>query len=285
MIAKLGIVSIYGFLLGLPILFVLIPNTFPIIYYIEINVLHLFIIYAVLTHVLVRIINRGIVYNICAQALLLGLTLAAGIIVCVLAPTSWKPFGWYVCVMAVFHYSEFLSIAVCNPKTLSPSSFMLNHSVAYGIAAFASWIEYVLWHIFLPDLKTWHSISYIGIVMCVFGEVLRKTAIWTARHNFTHLVQNEKTQTHSLVTNGVYSWFRHPSYVGWFYWSIGTQWIMINPVCIVAYALASWKFFKERIYYEEMTLLNFFGENYVSYQKKVGIGLPFIRGFEIPNEK
>lgn len=73
------------------------------------------------------------------------------------------------------------------------------------------------------DMKTIHEISYIGLVMCAVGEALRKAAIWTARDNFTHLVQQEKAQTHSLVTCGVYSWFRHPSYVGWFYWSIGTQ--------------------------------------------------------------
>lgn len=52
--------------------------------------------------------------------------------------------------MAIFHYSEFLSIAVCNPKSLTPSSFMLNHSFAYGIAAMTSWMEYLLWHYFLP---------------------------------------------------------------------------------------------------------------------------------------
>lgn len=72
-------------------------------------------------------------------------------------------------------------------------------------------------------MKTIHEISYCGLVLCAFGEALRKGAIWTARDNFTHLVQQEKTQTHTLVTHGVYSWFRHPSYVGWFYWSIGTQ--------------------------------------------------------------
>lgn len=36
-------------------------------------------------------------------------------------------------------------------------------------------------------------------------------------------VQCEKNAGHVLVTHGVYSIFRHPSYVGWFYWSIGTQ--------------------------------------------------------------
>ena len=47
--------------------------------------------------------------------------------------------------------------------------------------------------------------------------------MFTAGSNFNHVVQNEKSETHTLVTSGVYAWFRHPSYVGWFYWSIGTQ--------------------------------------------------------------
>lgn len=59
------------------------------------------------------------------------------------------------------------------------------------------------------------------MVLC--GEGLRKAAMLTAGSNFNHIVQNEKAQSHVLVTSGVYAYFRHPSYVGWFYWSIGTQ--------------------------------------------------------------
>ncbi|XP_001951240.1 protein-S-isoprenylcysteine O-methyltransferase [Acyrthosiphon pisum] len=290
MISKNGIVSVYGFLLGLSNLFVwlLLGNSDLLDTYVDpavVNPLHLFIVYAAIANVLVCVVNRGTTYKVCAQALFLGLAMAAGLLISIQAPASWKPFGWYICVMAIFHYSEFLSIAVCNPKTLTSSSFMLDHSIAYGVAAATSWLEYLLWHYFLRDMKTIHEISYFGLLLCAFGEALRKGAIWTARDNFTHLVQQEKAQTHTLVTHGVYSWFRHPSYVGWFYWSIGTQIVMINPVCVVAYALASWKFFKDRIYYEEITLLNFFGEDYISYQEKVGIGLPFIRGFVVTRDK
>lgn len=59
------------------------------------------------------------------------------------------------------------------------------------------------------------------MVLC--GEGLRKAAMLTAGSNFNHIVQNEKAQSHVLVTSGVYAYFRHPSYVGWFYWSTGTQ--------------------------------------------------------------
>ena len=55
--------------------------------------------------------------------------------------------------------------------------------------------------------------------------------------------------------------------------------MLCNPVCLFGYAVASWKFFNERIFDEEISLLNFFGEDYVDYQNKVGTGLPFIKGY------
>lgn len=117
--------------------------------------------------------------------------------------------------------------------------------------------------------------------MCFIGEILRKSAMITASHNFTHIVQFERVENHRLVKNGVFSLMRHPSYVGWFYWSIGTQIILTNPICLFIYAIASWKFFHDRIYMEEITLLNFFGEEYFNYQQQVPTGLPFIKGYKM----
>ena len=75
----------------------------------------------------------------------------------------------------------------------------------------------------VPELKQLSYVSLLGLLMVMCGECLRKAAMLTAGSNFNHIVQNEKAQSHVLVTGGVYSLFRHPSYVGWFYWSIGTQ--------------------------------------------------------------
>lgn len=52
--------------------------------------------------------------------------------------------------MAFFHYSEFLTIAITNPRTLNVDSFILNHSNEYHIAAVASWIEFFIELYFLP---------------------------------------------------------------------------------------------------------------------------------------
>lgn len=73
-----------------------------------------------------------------------------------------------------------------------------------------------------------------------------------------------------------YKYFRHPSYVGFYYWSIGTQLLLGNPICAVCYTLASWYFFKRRIPYEEGTLLKYFPDEYPRYVASTWSGLPFI---------
>lgn len=74
-------------------------------------------------------------------------------------------------------------------------------------------------------------------------------------------------------------YLRHPSYFGWFYWSVGTQLVLCNPLCTVAYAAAAWYFFHERIPYEERLLVRFYGEKYTKYAKSTTIGIPGIKGF------
>ena len=72
-------------------------------------------------------------------------------------------------------------------------------------------------------MKQFTWISLAGLLLVFFGEVLRKVAMFTAMSNFNHYVRHVKEEGHQLVTHGVYAHCRHPSYVGWFYWSIGTQ--------------------------------------------------------------
>ncbi|KAH3817961.1 hypothetical protein DPMN_119546 [Dreissena polymorpha] len=56
--------------------------------------------------------------------------------------------------------------------------------------------------------------------------------------------------------------------------------ILCNPVCLIGYTIVSWRFFNESMYEEEIALLNFFGEDYSDYQRRVGTGIPFIKGFD-----
>ena len=129
--------------------------------------------------------------------------------------------GWYLCALSFFHFSEYIMTALYNADKLSIDSFLLNHSLEYKIAAVASWFEFAIELYLFPVVKRQFIFSFIGLCMVIFGEMMRKLAMTTAKSNFTHLIQFTKREQHTLVTWGVYSWFRHPGYVGWFYWSIG----------------------------------------------------------------
>ncbi|XP_044727476.1 protein-S-isoprenylcysteine O-methyltransferase isoform X2 [Chrysoperla carnea] len=240
----------------------------PLLYYIVINLT-------------LRLIIKNEPYQIAVRATFLGYVFAMGVFVWVLCGPGIRTFGIYICVMSLFHFSEFIAIALINPKSLTVDSFVINHSLEYAVAAISSWIEFFIEYHFFPELKQFEWISLIGLCICIGGEILRKLAMITAESNFHHVVQSTKSENHVLVKHGVYKFCRHPSYVGWFYWSIGTQIILLNPICIVAYAIASWKFFSERVLYEEIMLLNFFGEQYYEYQQKVPTGLPFIKGYRL----
>lgn len=109
------------------------------------------------------------------------------------------------------------------------------------------------------------------------GQLLRSAAMWHCAGNFSHIIAERKNDDHTLVTGGVYQISRHPSYLGWFWWSVGTQVFLGNPLCVCAYAYASWKFFDSRIRYEERRLFTFFGDTYADFHDKVGIHIPFIK--------
>ncbi|XP_028309006.1 protein-S-isoprenylcysteine O-methyltransferase [Gouania willdenowi] len=229
---------------------------------------------------LLLVLYRGPLYKVAVRACFLGVTFGCGLILS-FSDTSWTHFGWYMCSLSFFHYSEYLVTAIINPRTLSLDSFLLNHSVEYTLAAVSSWLEFTVEKLIVPELKQLRWLSLLGLLMVLCGEFLRKAAMLTAGSNFNHIVQNEKAQSHVLITSGVYSFFRHPSYVGWFYWSIGTQVVLCNPVCIMGYTIATWQFFRERIEEEELFLIHFFAEDYVEYKKKVPTGLPFISGIRV----
>ncbi|KAJ8679604.1 hypothetical protein QAD02_015391 [Eretmocerus hayati] len=273
----LGFVAVYSFLVALATFlayeFILISYDGHNLYLIWIHIIN----YKILC-ILSKLTLSPPSHEVSVRAFFLGYTFGSGILIYVLMAESWRTFGIYAAVLSTFHLTEYLAIAFTNPAVLSVDSFVLNHSTAYTLAAVSSWVEFLIERFFFPQMKESLVVPLIGIAFCVLGDLLRKAAILTAKRNFNHIVQDEKASDHELVTHGVYSICRHPSYVGWFYWSVGTQLILQNPVCLILYTIVSWKFFHERIFIEEISLLRFFGTSYMKYQDRVGTGLPFISG-------
>jgi len=242
---------------------------------------HLYVLpvaYFVLASMLPRLLLATQECLISLIALFLGTLFFSCLAELVLNTLGVRQFVAYVAVLAFFHFSEYFFTAATNPAALNLDSFLLNHSVAYWLAAAASVLEFFLEWYFVPMLSSLWPVSVLGALLCGCGEALRKGAMLTAGANFNHLVQTARRPGHRLVTHGVYGLVRHPSYVGWFWWAVGTQVLLANPACTLLYAYAAWSFFRHRVAFEESTLVAFFGREYEEYQRRTGTGLPFIRG-------
>ncbi|RDD42394.1 Protein-S-isoprenylcysteine O-methyltransferase [Trichoplax sp. H2] len=269
-------IATWGFLigLGLPLPYIVIASTLP-------TLIGIVLIAALgilkISNLIYRVRSGGLIL---VAATFLGLVFSFGLYL-VVHGTNLRYLGFYLMSLSFFHWSEYATTALFNAEKLSMDSFLLNHSKEYGIAAVSSWIEYFIELYFFPQLKSLHWLSCIGIIMAVCGEFIRKRSMFVAASNFSHVVATKKASSHELVTHDVYSLCRHPSYFGWFWWSVGTQVILCNPICCIGYAFASWNFFNGRIQDEEAYLLQFFGQEYLDYMSKVGVGIPFIHGLSI----
>jgi len=214
-------------------------------------------------------------------SLILGIVFCFGVLTFFGAGFSqywWSTFqlGFFVAAWAFFHWAEFAVTAGWNFEKCSVDSFLLDNGSMYHVANGTALTEYLLSLYFMPTMKAYPYLSAIGIAFVLFGQGLRSAAMIHASTNFSHSVAFKKRDTHKLVTDGVYGWFRHPSYAGFYYWALGTQMVLQNPISCVLYCVLLWRFFYYRTRAEEGALLRFFGRQYEEYCRSVRTWIPFV---------
>ena len=135
-----------------------------------------------------------------------------------------------------------------------------------------SLVEYMVRRYFFS-----YSTSFrFGLAIAVVGQYFRLVAMCTAAESFHHYVQKEQTNTHKLVTHGVYSFSRQPLYCGFWWWFVGLELWLGNPIALVIGAYKLWNFFRPRIEREEQYLVKLFGTDYEKYRAQVGVWILFV---------
>jgi len=196
--------------------------------------------------------KRSLSY-ISAASFWLGIILAASLTLALQAAwfkmTNWRLPAFIAC-LSLFHFLEFWTTATYNLPQARASSFLFRNGIEYNVAHGSALIEIVASDLFFPVYQA----SYVniititvGLIMVIFGQMMRSTAMATAGTNFNHTPQRVKQQGHELVTSGIYSWSRHPSYMAFFWWAIGTQMLVGNKACLLMYIVSLWVFFYNRI--------------------------------------
>ena len=110
-------------------------------------------------------------------------------------------------------------------------------------------------------------VSYCGLVLILLGLVFRWTAMISLRKYFTSNVSIKSE--HQLVTSGLYSIVRHPTYTGSLLSFAGLGLTFANWLSTAVIFIPILSAFLYRIKVEERALAEHFGESYAAYRRKV----------------
>ena len=198
--------------------------------------------------------NSRSISAIALHALCLGIVLAScSIFTILLAHHSYRIWRLteFIATLSLFHFLEFWTTARYNTHNAKVSSYLLtSNGGAYLSAHVAAMAEIIITSFFFPALQDAYSNVYtitLGLLLVTTGQVIRSIAMAQAGVSFNHIPAKSKKNDHVLVTSGLYSYFRHPSYFGYYFFAVGTQIVVGNKVCFVSYAVILWYFFKDRI--------------------------------------
>ena len=108
---------------------------------------------------------------------------------------------------------------------------------------------------------------YLGIVTAILGDIVFVISVWTMKDSWRAGVSpTDKTE---LVTTGIYQISRNPAFLGFDLVYVGICLMFFNWLLFLVSVFAMIMFHLQIVNVEEEFLLDFFGEEYISYKKKV----------------
>ena len=152
--------------------------------------------------------------------------------------------------------------------------------IALDMLTFLGWQVIPLIYAFSPhlsfgnfELPAW--CSWVGTVIFAFS-------IWLFGRAYADLGRSwspkiDITERQKLVTDGVYSYIRHPVYAAMWLWAIAQSLLMENWVAGFSLAVCFLPLYLTRVPQEEKMLIAYYGEKYQAYMENTGRILPRLR--------
>lgn len=144
-----------------------------------------------------------------------------------------------------------------------------------------SWYGAVLFSLCDAVLFRWSAIDptlsaaqFVGVPLVAFGIIARVAARLTLGKEFSPIVQT--TESHKLITTGIYRTIRHPAYLGTLCLLIGFPLCFGSIVGLVIAIVIGVPVLIYRIQVEDRALLAWFGEEYKEYSRKTSRLIPHL---------
>lgn len=123
---------------------------------------------------------------------------------------------------------------------------------------------------FLPDWLRW-----IGVVLFAGAAVLLWKTHQDLGRNWTPTLGLR--EEHTLVTEGIFKYIRHPMYSAHLLWAVALPLILTNWIAGFSFLIAQIPLFLLRVGAEEQMMLDQFGDQYRDYMKNTGRLFPKLK--------
>lgn len=174
--------------------------------------------------------------------------------------------GWYVRFDRERKNNQAINIKSVASKREAFSLKMGN--IAFGlplIYIISTVLDFA--HIELPSAVRW-----LGVLILFSGNAVFYAAHSALGSNWSGTLNIK--ENHTLVTNGIYNYVRHPMYLGFFLLAIGLFLSSANWLLGLATLGFSTFMYNRRIDDEEKMMIDTFGDQYQQYMKRTGRLLP-----------
>jgi protein-S-isoprenylcysteine O-methyltransferase Ste14 len=164
-----------------------------------------------------------------------------------------------------FNIPVWAKILAFTPSLVFWSLFLVSPFLFYYRGY--EWLSFILWRSPHENL-----IQGIGLVMILAAILL---ADWGRVSRGIIAPSAAMPDTYRISTRGAYSMVRHPMYVSYSLFFAGIPLALLNLLlfgCVLG-ILGYYRIAQE----EERVLINRFGEEYIQYQKRVGMFMPKVR--------
>jgi protein-S-isoprenylcysteine O-methyltransferase Ste14 len=144
-------------------------------------------------------------------------------------------------------------------------TFMFILPLVYSVTDWLGFADYTL--------PVW--MGWLGIVLMACALIVFTRAHMDLKSNWSPSLEIFKD--HTLVTNGIYGYIRHPMYASQWIWVVAQILLLWNWVAGPLDLLFFIPFYILRVRAEEKMMLEAFGDQYREYMKKTGAVIPKFR--------
>lgn len=222
-------------------------------------------------------------YILQTESLLTETFMAVFLLVCLV-------FFFSVNVHNILEGQRFRRVEKAYAKVERPAGFVMNLAAIGTMVYFLEVLSYLLLVFtgltfavydfpFLFQLPPMFAMRVTGLVFTSAGYCL---FVWSVIVRGRYAVSWEMPTSQRLITFGPYRYVRHPSYLGYFLMFLGL--LFLWPNMFTVFPLIAIPGYCYVTLSEERLLIQRFGDEYISYQRKTGRFIPKFRSTSAPKQ-